>query len=148
MSETTQKSNEEMLAEVYRNCQVALESISDILPEVEDAPTREEICRQHEEYEKISSKACAIAKEKGLELKEPNPVKKEMMWSAIKMNTLADNSPEHIAELMLSGTVTGIKCLRTSYSESKDNLTPDVDALVLELLNQEECFENRYKHML
>ena len=30
------KKSEEILAEIYRNCQLALESISDILPEVDD----------------------------------------------------------------------------------------------------------------
>lgn len=148
MSETTQKSNEEMLAEVYRNCQTALTSISDILPETEEGKVKEEICRQHEEYERISSRAAQLAKDNGIELKEPNPVKKAMMWGAIKMNTFADNTESHIAELMLSGTVTGIKCLRTSYSDAKDNLSPEVDALVKELIAAEEVFEQNFKHLL
>lgn len=148
MSVETQKSNEEMLAEVYRNCQNALESISDILPETEDSAVRNEILRQHETYEAISSKACAIAKEQNVELKDPNPMKKAMMWTGIKMNTFADNTPTHIAEMMLSGTVTGIKCLRSSYSESKAGLTEEVDNLVMELLSAEESFETAYKHLL
>lgn len=53
MEENTEyKKSEELLAEIYRNCQLALESISDVLPEVEDEKLREEITRQHEEYEK------------------------------------------------------------------------------------------------
>ncbi|MBQ8885401.1 MAG: hypothetical protein IJY62_03430 [Clostridia bacterium] len=80
MEQGTQcKTSEEMLAEVYRNCQLALESISDILPEVADDDLKSEIIRQHEEYEKISGKAAILAKDKGLELKEPNPFKKAMM---------------------------------------------------------------------
>lgn len=148
MTETTKKSNEEMLAEVYRNCQTALSSITDILPEVEDESIKTEIKRQHEEYEKYSSKACALAKDLSIELKEVNPMKKAMMWGAIKMNTLADNSAQHISELMLSGTVTGIKCLRSSYSDSKDDLSKEVNDLVLDLLSAEESFEETYKQML
>ena len=47
------KKSEEVLAEIHRNCQLALQSISDILPETEDAQLREELLRQHEDYEKI-----------------------------------------------------------------------------------------------
>ena len=42
------KKSEEILAEIYRNCQLALESISDILPEIEDEWIKAEILRQHE----------------------------------------------------------------------------------------------------
>ena len=31
-----EKKNEEILAEIYRNCQLALTSIADILPAIED----------------------------------------------------------------------------------------------------------------
>ena len=51
------KSDKEILAEVYRNAQLALQSISDILPEIEDGAVREEVLREHEEYEKISGRA-------------------------------------------------------------------------------------------
>ena len=36
------KKSEEILAEIYRNCQWALESISDILPEVDDEELKAE----------------------------------------------------------------------------------------------------------
>lgn len=100
------KKSEELLAEVYRNCQLALESISDILPEIEDEPLKDEIVRQHEEYEKISARAAMLAKDKALEVKEPGSVKKAMMKGSIKMNTLTDNSRSHIADMMIRGTVT------------------------------------------
>lgn len=54
------KKSEEVLAEVHRNCQLALQSISDILPEVDDTAVKEELLRQHEEYERIGSKAAIL----------------------------------------------------------------------------------------
>ena len=51
------KNDSEILAEIYRNAQIALTSISDIMPEVEDGGIREEIMREHEEYEKVCSEA-------------------------------------------------------------------------------------------
>ncbi len=86
------KKSEEILAEIHRNCELALQSISNILPETEDNELREELMRQHEEYEKIGGRAAIIAKDKGIELKNPSCMKKAMMWSSIKMNTLVDDS--------------------------------------------------------
>lgn len=143
-----EKKNEEILAEIYRNCQLALTSIADILPAIEDEKIKAEILRQHEEYEKISAKAAVIAKNKGLELKEPNPLKKAMMWGSIKMNTLTDNSTPHIAEMMIQGTVMGITALKTSLSDSEGYGDGEIVELLKELITLEENFEKRLKEFL
>ncbi|MCI5975126.1 MAG: hypothetical protein MRZ13_03490 [Clostridiales bacterium] len=149
MEENTEyKKSEELLAEIYRNCQLALESISDVLPEVEDEKLREEITRQHEEYEKISAQAAMLAKDKALEVKEPNPMKKAMMWGSIKMNTLTDNSRSHIADMMIQGTVMGLTSLKTSYGERPENDDKEISALMRDLIALEEGFEERLKTYL
>ena len=99
------KQTEEILAEIYRNTQLALQSIADIMPQVDDIHVKEELKSQHETYEQFSARASMLAKDKNIELKEPNPFKKAMMWSSIKMSTLGDNSRSHIADMMLQGTV-------------------------------------------
>ncbi len=146
MSKT--KSDKEILAEVYRNAQLALESISDILPETEDEAVREEMLREHEEYEKISGRAAQLAGLHGVQLKEPNPIKKAMMWSAIKMNTATDGSGRHIAGLMIRGTVTGITSLRTTLAESSPDTDGEVRKLLAELIELEEGFEEKLKSYL
>ena len=143
-----EKKNEEILAEIYRNFQLALTSLADILPAIEDEKIKAEILRQHEEYEKISAKAAVIAKNKGLELKEPNPLKKAMMWGSIKMNTLTDNSTPHIAEMMIQGTVMGITALKTSLSDSEGYGDGEIIELLRELITLEEDFEKRLKEFL
>ena len=143
------KKSEEALAEIYRNTQLALQSISDILPEAEDERVREELMRQHEEYEKIGGKAALLAKDKGIELKEPNPLKKAMMWGSIKMNTMTDNSPAHLAEMLVQGTVMGITSLKTTLGEMTDESSDeDVKALLAELVSLEEGFESKWKSFL
>lgn len=142
------KKSEEILAEIYRNCQLALESISDILPEIEDEGIKAEILRQHEEYEKICGRAACLARDKALELKEPNPMKKAMMWGSIKMNTLTDNSRAHIAEMMIQGTVMGITSLKTSLSELPKDDDEEITALLKDLIALEEEFEKKLKTVL
>ena len=148
MENKHKKQTEEALSEIYRNAQLALTSIADILPEVgEDEKGKEELHTQHEEYEKFSARACMIARDLDLELKEPNPMKKIMMWSGIKMNTMKDNSRSHIAEMMLQGTVMGISALRSTAGEIV-NGDERIHALLEEMIEREEEFEKRWKTYL
>ena len=141
------KKDEEVLAEIYRNCQLALQSISNILPEAEDEEIRKEMESEHEGYEKISGKACVIAKNRGIELKEPNPMKKMMMWGSIKMSTLTDGSRAHIAEMMIQGTVMGITSLKTTQSKAECT-DEEICELLREFIALEEKYEKRLKAFL
>ncbi len=140
------KKSEEVLAEIHRNCQLALQSITDILPETEETELREELMREHEEYEQFCGKAATLARDKGIELKNPGPIKKAMMWSSIKMSTMKDDSSAHIAEMMVQGTVMGITALKSTLSEmSRDEADESIEALARDLLAAEERFEKVWK---
>ncbi len=142
------KNDSEILAEIYRNAQIALTSISDIMPEVEDGAIREEIMREHEEYEKVCSEAAHLALKYDVELKEPNPVKKAMMWSAIKMGAANDNSSQNLAQMLIRGTVNGITSLKTTMTDGGKNIDPEVKKLLSSLISLEEGFEKKLKKFL
>ena len=142
------KNDSEILAEIYRNAQIALTSLSDIMPEVEDGGIREEIMREHEEYEKVCSEAAHLALRYDVELKEPNPVKKAMMWSAIKMGAANDNSSQNIAQMLIRGTVNGITSLKTTMTDGGKNIDPEVKKLLSSLISLEEGFEKKLKKFL
>ena len=148
MENNARKKSVEVLSEIYRNAHLALQSISDILPAVEDEAIKNELLRQHEEYERFSAKAAQLARDLDVELKEPNPMKKMMMWSSIKMSTLTDNSPSHIADMMLQGTVTGISALRTSAGEICPENSEAICNLIHEMIQSEEEFEKIWKKYL
>ncbi len=148
MNEKAVKKKEEALAEIYRNAQLALQSISNILPAVENEKLKEELTRQHESYEQFSAKAMVIAKDIGVELKEPNPMKKVMMWGSIKMNTLTDNSCSHIAEMMTQGTVMGITALKATANDLPEEDDGKIAALLEEMIADEEKFEKIWKGYL
>lgn len=148
MEKQAVKKTEEALAEIYRNAQLALQSISDILPAVEDERIKEELSRQHEAYEHFSAQASILARDNGIELKDPNPMKKMMMWGSIKMSTLTDNSPSHIAEMMVQGTVMGITALKCTLGDVPVEGNEKVIALLEEMLKAEEEFEKIWKEYL
>lgn len=142
------KSDSEVLAEIYRNALLAQVSITDLLPEVEDEDIKEELLREHEEYERICSEAASLATRYELNLKEPSPIKKAMMWSAIKMNAANDNSKQNVAQMMIKGTVNGITSLKTSLTDGEAIMNVDVKNLLKELIEVEEGFERKLKKYL
>ena len=148
MEKQAVKKTEEALAEIYRNAQLALQSISNVLPAVEDEKIKEELSRQHELYEHFSAKAAILARDNGIELKEPNPMKKMMMWGSIKMSTMTDNSPSHIAEMMVQGTVMGITALKSTAGDLPAEGNEQVLALLEEMIKAEEEFEKIWKSHL
>ena len=142
------KKDSEILAEIYRNAQLGITSIVDIMPEIDDESIKEEIMREHEEYERICSEAANLARKYNLELKEPSPMKKAMMWSAIKMGTASDNSAQNVAQMMLKGTIQGITSLRTSLTDGELIMDAEVKKLLTELIDLEEGFEKKLKTFL
>ncbi len=148
MDEQACKKTEEALAEIYRNTQLALQSISNILPAVENEKIRQELSRQHEAYEQFSAKASVLARDLGYELKEPNPMKKVMMWGSIKMSTMKDDSVSHIAEMMTQGTVMGITALRATANDLPVDGNDRILALLDEIIRAEEEFEKIWKGYL
>ena len=142
------KKTEEILAEIYRNAQLALQSISDILPAVNDSQVKNELLAQHEEYEKFSARAAMLARDRDILLKEPGMFKKAMMWGSIKMSSLSDNSRSHIADMMLQGTVMGISALRTTASDYVAEDEDEILSLLREMITAEEEFEKKWKSLL
>lgn len=71
-----------------------------------------------------------------------------MMWSSIKMNTLADNSRAHLAEMMVQGTVMGITALKSTLSDLGEEADEEILSLMKELLEQEEQFEKSWKALI
>ena len=141
------KKSEEALSEIYRNANLAMQSIEDILPEVDNEGMSKELRSQHEGYSQIGSKAAKIAKDKGVELKEPGVFKKAMMWGSIKMSAMMDGSKNHIAEMMIRGTVMGITSLKTTQSKA-ECADEEICELLKEFISLEEKYEKKLKTFL
>ncbi len=133
--------------DVYKNAHIALQSISDLLPSVEDEELKSELKNQYEGYEKVIGKISSFMVEKGLEAKDINPFKKAMLWGSIKMKTMINNSRNQIAEMMINGTVMGINEL-TAMKNEENTLSEEIAPYLDELLALEEEYEQRLKKFL
>lgn len=142
------KVNEEALVNIYKNAHIALQSLSNLTPEVVDLDFKQELLDQYEGYEKIIGEISRYMKEHDMEPKDINPLKKAMIWSSIKMNTLADKSKSHMADMMVQGTVMGIVELTQLKNESGSVLNEDVLDFADRLLALEEGYEEKLKTYL
>ena len=139
--------NKKAITDVYKNAHIALQSISDLIPAVDDDDIKVELKDQYEGYEKFIGKLSSFLAENQIEPKDVNPFKKAMLWSSIKMKTLFDNSRNQVAEMMINGTVMGINEL-TAMKNEGTILDKEVLSFVEELLSLEEDYEERLKKYL
>ena len=139
--------NHKALNDTYKNAHIALQSISDLLPDVKDNELKEELKTEYEGYENFMSELNAYMEENNIERKDINFFKKAMLWSSIKMKTIIDDSRNQIAEMMLNGTVMGINEL-TAMKNEGENFDPKVTEFIEKLLTLEEDYEQRLRKYL
>ena len=139
--------NIKAINDAYKNAHIALQSISDLLPEVSDDQIKAELQEQYEGYEKVIGKISSFMAENDLSPKDINPIKKAFMWSSIKMKTLIDDSRNQIADMMIQGTSMGIIELTAMKNEGQ-NLDPQILELIEELLSLEEKYYEKLKTFL
>ena len=140
--------DKEVLVSLYKNAHIALQSISDIITETTDEPLKNELGEQYDGYEKYIGKLSQFMKETSTETKDINPLKKAMLFTSVKMNTLMDNSTSKIAELMIKGTVMGITELHELLNGSGAELSEKTLGFAKELTALEEDYEERLKKFL
>ena len=139
--------NKKAITDVYKNAHIALQSISDLIPEVDNDEIKNELQEEYEGYEKLIGEISTFMRDNGVEPKDVNPLKKAMLWSSIKMKTLFNNSKNQVAEMMINGTVMGINEL-TAMKNEGSNLDKGVLDCVEKLLELEEEYQERLKKYL
>lgn len=139
--------NVKAVNDAYKNAHIAMQSISDLLPEVKDEGIKRELEEEFKGYETHINNVSAFMKENEIEPQDINAFKKAIMKGSIKMKTLFDDSKNQIADMMLKGTVMGINELAQMMNEKK-NLDENVKTLISELLKTEESYEKRLRKFL
>ncbi|MBE5756168.1 MAG: hypothetical protein E7342_00030 [Clostridiales bacterium] len=142
------RTDNDILNDVYQNAHIALQSISNVLETDVKGEIREELKVEYDGYEKVMKEIEGYMKEKNLEPKDINTMKKAMLKGSIKMKTFINDEPEKIADMMVKGTVMGITELMAIKNDKSLNLNDDTYQFVNELLSLEERYEERLKKYL
>ena len=100
--------NEALLKEIHKAAASGLGAIETVLPKVRDSSLKNHIEEQGVCYQQLLTRSEKLLQKAGALPEKNPPLQKAMMWGAIQMETLADASSEHIAEMMIQGTTMGI----------------------------------------
>lgn len=139
--------NKKAITDAYKNAHIAMQSISNVLPAVEDADLKSELDREFKGYGDHIDKISVFMSENGIEEQDINGFKKAMLWSSIKMKTAFNNAKNHIADMMIQGTVMGINELSAMQNES-DNLDEEIKPFIADLLKTEMAYERSLRKFL
>lgn len=142
------KLNSEAITNIFQNAHIAMQSVSNVLEECSSIQMKEELTEEYEGYQKFIGELSRYMTEKGYEQKDVNVMKKAMLYTSVKMNTLTDDSCSHLAEMMVKGTVMGITELKQLISRSDGQIDKEIISFAKELLALEESYEKRLKTLL
>lgn len=97
-----------ILNEINKSAKMGMDSISYVMKKVDDENMRENLSTQFSEYGKIVDKVNNQFDKYG-EIPDEPPITDTMMsWTGVQLNTMADKSNSHIAEIMIQGGDMGI----------------------------------------
>ncbi|MDD6488378.1 MAG: hypothetical protein PUG48_00990 [Clostridia bacterium] len=129
--------NTELLSGIYKLSQTGMEATKAVLQKTEQTALRSELEEQYNDYSDASAKAEQELVSNGVMPKDLDMLTKAMMWGSIKMNTINDISPEHIAEIMINGTTMGIVDL-TKHIGSCTNADENIRNYAKDFIQNEE----------
>ena len=139
--------NVEIAKSVFKNSQMGVEAISTLVKIVKDDKMLEELYSELGEYKRINGRAHDTLLELGQQPESINPAVKASSDISVKMNTLIDKTPSHVAEMMMQGNMMGvIKC--TKIIKAHPKASKECLALANDLLKHEESNITELKKFL
>lgn len=112
--------NTEFLTKIYQNARMGCESISCVSEKSKDEKMKQSLLKQHEQYNSVAQDASEMLVKEGKPAREKGPVSKAMLWSGIQLNTIADKTSDHIAEMMIQGSMMGVIDLSRNLKRYSD----------------------------
>ena len=118
MNETVQ-----LLQDVVRNARTGQDSVEHLMKKVDDQRMRDELIREKEDYAVTRRESERALVNAGGRAEPVGALGKAGMWAGLEMQTMADRSNAHIAELVIQGATMGViemtKSLNT-YDDADD----------------------------
>lgn len=139
--------NRKAVTDVYKNARIALQCLSNLLPEVKDEELKQELYDQQDGYSVLLDDVREYMKKNDIPTDEIGTLQKAMMKGAVKFKTMIDASRNHVAEMMIKGTVTGITELAAMKNENQ-NYNEEIADFITRLLHLEEEYERRLRKFL
>ena len=139
MTETANKTAENLIDGVHRNVRMCADSLLDLLPHVTDEKLKSDLTTQVSVYESFSSRAVKEMKDIGVTPTDTNPMTRFSAKMGTFWHTLKDPSAPHIAQMVLEGTTMGVGNLLRALREAENAGVPEsILTLARDVCNYEE----------
>ncbi len=139
--------NAELLDFVYQNAQMGVGTIDQLVHIVNNEEFKEHLSAQLEEYRSILSEAKELLNNNGCDEKGISTCSKIKTYISIRLQTAKDQSPSHIAEMLILGSNMGIIDAIKNLKQYED-AEEDIRNLMKRLLKFEEENVQQLKHFL
>ena len=149
MTETTDKTAEKLLKDIYQNVRMSADSLLDLLPHVQDEKLKSDLTVQISVYEAFASRAVKEMENISLTPTEPNPITRFSAKMGTFWHTLKDPSTPHIAQMVLEGTTMGVgELLRALRDGENAGVSENILTLARDVCSYEERIAEEIKTYL
>ncbi len=137
------KDSKDILASLLKTTQMGQVGIRSVEKAANGAQLKKALKSQLQEYNEIEHEAYALAKQRGWQLKELNPMARTMADMASRSKLMYNKNDSRIAEMMVQGNTRGvIKSLKNLHRYHQND--GQVTAMAQKLL---DCEYNNIKQM-
>ena len=142
MNQTT-----ELLTRVARNALTGEEATGQLVKRVGDSAMRQELLFQQDQYRAVHRQAEAMLTSMGENPEAPGPMAKMGMWAGVMLNTAADRSNSHIADIMIQGATMGVVDTTKARNEYAD-ASAEAQGVASSFITQQQDSIERMKQFL
>lgn len=128
--------NCKLLNEIYKNIKMGIQSIDYVLNSIKHSEIAVELSDESAKYSIFEGEAKMLAGSKDYDLKDNSCIQKTQTWITVKLNLLSSSTTQHIAEMMLVGTMMGVIDLVKALT-NYDNADDEIKHFAEKVLNYE-----------
>ena len=97
-----------IVSELYKIARMGMEASEIIIPDIKHEQLKQQITEQEANYRSIAEQARNIIIKSGERPEDKNGFSKQMLRAYVRTAKLFNKKPQHIAEMMINGTLMGI----------------------------------------
>ena len=142
MDETVQ-----LLQDVVRNARTGRDSVEHLMKKAGDGPMREELEREKASYLQTQREGERALADAGGRTEPTGALARAGMWMGLEMETLADRSDAHIAEMVIQGATMGVIEMTKSLNTCAD-AAPHARGLATQFVERQNEIVDRQKGFL
>ncbi len=143
-----EEKNLKILKEIHKATKMGMDSISFVAEKLDDNKLKDNLSFQYTQYGQVMDRVNKLYENYGEIPEDKNVMNTIMGWTGVQMNTMADKSTSHIAEIMIEGTTMGIIEGRKLMNNDADQASKDVKDLLNNFVTFQENNVEQLKKFL